>query len=184
MTNTQMANQLPQALSGQELLIYILEKVVLKVGNCHLVRQKLVDKQPKYPFVTFNWITLQHNETTDYLAENEYYSVVIQLDIHDSDYLSALSLAKKLYNGLRRDKYKLCFRQANMAFTTSTDIEDRTTAPEVNYDYDFGFDCTFTINGSKEFNLSELNFDFEETEITSVGITRKSNGQDKINISK
>lgn len=171
-------------LKGNELLIYILEKAINHACDCPMVYAKRIDTQHKYPFITYNWILLRKDLTVDMMTDNAPYMAQIQLDSHSGNVLNSLELINKLYACLKSSAGRRTFEQANIAFTTSTDIEDRTTAPEVNYDYDFGFDCTFTINGIKNYNLDELKFDYEETEITSVGITRKSNGQDKINISK
>lgn len=169
-----MDNKSQTELSGQELLIFILQNVVKDVGNCPLVRQRLIDNQSKYPFVTFNWIILEKELTQDWLGNDRAYYAQLQIDVHADDYLKALELARKLFSSLKRDKYLLYFEQVEMVPSQLTTIEDRTLAPDVNYDYCFGFDCTFLINNDHKYKLSDLRFDFTETTIDTVATKEKA----------
>ena len=179
-----MDNQYPTELSGQELLIYIMQNVVKDVGNCPFVRQRLIDNQSSYPFVTFNWIVLEKELTQDWLGSDRAYYSQLQLDVHASDYLKSLELAKELFFSLKRDKYLLCFEQVEMVPSNLTAIEDRTLAPDVNYDYCFGFDCNFLINNDHKYKLKDLRFDFEETTIDTVSATGKADNSSNINVNK
>lgn len=170
-------NQYPTELSGQELLIFVLQNVVKDVGNCPLVRQRLIDNQSKYPFVTFNWIVPEKEITQDWLGVDRPYYAQLQIDIHSDDYLKALELTRKLFSSLKRDKYLLCFEQVKMVPSQLTTIEDRTLAPDVNYDYCFGFDCTFLINNDQKYKLSDLRFDFEETTIETISTKGKADNE-------
>ena len=49
-----------------------------------------------------------------------------------------------------------------------TNTSNRTTLSGINYDNDYGFDCSFLVNGNFTFQEEDLQFDFDEQDIESI----------------
>lgn len=157
-------------LKGNELLVYILEKAINHACNCPMIYANRIDAQHKYPFVTYNWIIIREDLTTDITTDNAPYMAQIQLDTHSGNALNSLDLINKLYACLRSSAGRRIFKQAGIVPYSMTHIENRTISPEVNYDYCYGFDCNFTLTNGKSYQLDNLIFNFNETDIASIKV--------------
>lgn len=165
-------------LKGNELLIYILEKAINHACNCPMVYANRIDAQYDYPFITYNWIIVRKDLTTDILTDSAPYIAQVQLDSHSGNALNSLELINKLYACLRSSAGRRTFKQAGIVPNLMGDIDNHTISPEVNYDYCYGFDCGFTLSNSKSYKLDSLIFDYNETDIASIhvkGINDKGN---------
>lgn len=162
-----LQTKLPE-LRDHYLVQYILGKIVNYVCNCELVEQNNIDEMEDYPFVTFNWITLNNPTTSDWLKDHPQYVCTMQVDIHATTSIEALELAGKLYTALHESPYARAFKQAQIVPQKITNTSNRTTLSGINYDNDYGFDCSFLVNGNFTYQEEDLQFDFDETEIKSI----------------
>ena len=62
-------------LRDQYLLAYILDQLVDQLFGCSLILQDQVNDRPSYPFVTFNFITVEKDETSDWIEEGRIYTL-------------------------------------------------------------------------------------------------------------
>ena len=171
-------NQLPE-LKDHYLVQYILGKIVNHVCNCELVEQNNIEEMEDYPFVTFNWITLNNPTTSDWLKDHPQYVCTMQIDVHATTSIEALELSSKLYSALHESPCIRVFKQAQIVPQKITNTSNRTALSGINYDNDYGFDCSFLVNGSFIFEEKDLQLDFSETEIKSIsaaGNTRLTDG--------
>ena len=171
-------NQLPE-LRDHYLVQYILGKIVNHVCNCELVEQNNIEEMEDYPFVTFNWITLNNPTTSDWLKDHPQYVCTMQIDVHATTSIEALELSSKLYSALHESPCIRAFKQAQIVPQKITNTSNRTALSGINYDNDYGFDCSFLVNGNFIYQEKDLQFDFSETEIKSIsaaGNTRLTDG--------
>lgn len=186
MINIQMASNIPE-LKDQFLIQYILGELVNKVLKCEMVEQDSIEEMEDYPFVTFNWINFDNPTTVDWLGEHKQYICTMQVDVHANKSYQAASLAQTLYNALHEDVYRRFFKQANILPINITNTSNRTALSGINYDNDFGFDCSFSIIGGYVYQSSDLNFDVVDSAIESVRAKPNIIGSkinDDINVSK
>lgn len=157
---------IPQ-LKNQYLIIYILDKLVKTLFNCGFVPQNNIGSQPQYPFVSYQLITAEDATTSD---NTDQFNVRIQLDCHDNDQIQANNMAQSLKDALKDDGYRRFFKQANVVPHSITATSNRTTLPFINYDQDFGFDCSFLVTGKdKVYDPEKLSFDYTgDTDIASI----------------
>lgn len=132
-------------LRDQYLLAYILGQLVSQLFSCDLILQDQVDDRPSYPFVTFNFIAIENDETSDWIEEGRIYTTEIQLDCHARDFYEANSMASKLLESLRGPIYRNYFEQADIVLRRAYGVSNRTVLEGTNYDYDVGFDAQFAI---------------------------------------
>lgn len=144
-------------LRDQYLLAYILGQLVNQLFSCDLILQDQVDDRPSYPFVTFNFITIENNETSDWIEEGRIYTTDVQLDCHARDFYKANSMASKLLESLRGPIYRNYFEQADIVLRRAYGVSNRTVLEGTNYDYDVGFDAQFAIR-SKLWTEDQLVF--------------------------
>lgn len=171
-------NQLPE-LRDHYLVQYILGKIVNHVCNCELVEQNNIEEMEDYPFVTFNWITLNNPTTSDWLKDHPQYVCTMQIDVHATTSIESLELSSKLYSALHESPCIRAFKQAQIVPHKITNTSNRTALSGINYDNDYGFDCSFLVNGNFTYQEKDLQFDFSETEIKSIsaaGNTRLTDG--------
>lgn len=159
-------------LQDQFLLAYILGETVQKVCGVPLVTQQNTELMQDYPFFTYNFVTLEEDETADWVGtKGRTYTCLVQIDCHSNEPYGdkgANDLARRLYEALHEAPYRRFFTQADIVPQTFTQTSNRTTAWGVNYDYDFGFDCSFFVRGGVVYDQSQLNFEYSSTTIDSV----------------
>lgn len=163
------------------LLAYILEQVVKQACKCPLIKQNTIEMQKDYPFATYQFVNLEHQTTGDWLGKGRQYKTLVQLDIHDSQPFKALELCQSLHEALQAPGYRRFFKQAGMLPEDISDTSDRTALAGVNYDNDFGFDCSFLVNsGGISFKVSDLSFVLDQDiEIKTVHSDGKADGRDR-----
>ena len=174
------ANQLPE-LKDHYLIQYILGKLVNHVCECELVSANNIDEMENYPFVTYNWITLEAPTTPDWLKDHPQYVCKLQIDVHATSEIEALQLSTKLFNALHESNYVRTFEQAQIVPQKITNTSNRTALSGINYDNDYGFDCSFLVNSNFIYKKDELNFDYEDTTISSIKI-QSENKEDGISV--
>lgn len=167
MINISTIKQLPE-LRNHYLVQYILGKLVNYVCQCELVEQNTIDEMEDYPFVTFNWLTLNAPTTSDWLKDHPQYVCTMQIDVHAKRSIEALELADKLFQALHRSAYRRSFMQAQIVPQKITNTSNRTALSGINYDNDFGFDCSFLVNGNFTYQEKDLQFDYSDINIESV----------------
>lgn len=171
MTSIQKVDNLPE-LKNHYLIQFILGKIVNYVCNCEMVAQNQIDDMEDYPFVTFNWITLETPTTSDWLGKHQQYKCTLQVDVHASSEIEALELSNELFNALHEDRFVRSFTQAQIVPQKVTNTSNRTALSGINYDNDFGFDCSFLVNGNLVFTQDELKFDYFDTNIEKIDISK------------
>lgn len=172
MINIQKDARLPE-LKDHYLIQFILGKLVNYICNCELVNQNNIEGMEDYPFFTFNWITLNAPTTTDWLRDHPQYVCTLQIDAHATNEVEALELATKLFNALHQSNYIRSFIQTQIVPQNITNTSNRTVLSGINYDNDFGFDCSFLVNGGNVFQERDLQFNFEDTDIESIKAASK-----------
>lgn len=181
-----MASNIPE-LKDQFLVQYILGELVNKVCECEMVEQDSIEEMEDYPFVTFNWIDFDTPTTSDWLGEHKQYTCTMQIDVHATKSYESAKLAEKLFNALHEDVYRRFFKQANILPINISNTSNRTVLSGINYDQDYGFDCSFSIIGGYVYQPSDLNFEVSDSVIESVRAKPNVIGSkinDDINVSK
>ena len=79
-----------------------------------------------------------------------------------------MTLSQSLCEALHDTGYIRFFKQVNILPEQITNVSNRTVLTAENYDQDFGFDCSFLINGTKKYDTSQLDFEYSKTDILSV----------------
>lgn len=165
----------------------ILGELVKQVANCELVKDSNVDEMEYYPFFTFNWIDPGEETTVDWLGKHRQYKCTMQIDAHSNSDKEAMILAQRLYDALHEVPYRRFFKQAYIVPQNIGNAANRTTFQGINYDNDYGFDCSFYVNGGFQFKRKDLNFTFQDQTIETVKADESvigSNYHDTINVSK
>lgn len=175
-----MANNLP-VLSDHFLVQYILGKLVNQVTGCELVEDASIDEMEDYPFFTFKWIDFDQEPNADWLGKHRQYICTMQIDCHSNSSVQAMNLARKLYEALHEVPYRRFFKQAYILPQTIGNTGNRTTLQGINYDQDYGFDCSFAVTGGFEFLEKDLNFNVEDYAIESIKGTSSVVGSDTDN---
>lgn len=155
-------------LSGLPLALFILQEVSKQAINCTVVPANRTPPIEKYPVVTYNIVIPETETTGDWLGEERQYTSVVQLDIHSTRQIEAMTLSQRLYEALHDTGYIRFFKQVNILPQQITNVSNRTVLTAENYDQDFGFDCSFLINGTKKYDTSQLDFEYSKTDILSV----------------
>ena len=155
-------------LSGLPLALFILQEVSKQAINCTVVPANRTPPIEKYPVVTYNIVIPETETTGDWLEDERQYTSVVQLDIHSTRQIEAMTLAQSLYEALHDTGYIRFFKQVNILPTQITNMSNRTVLTAENYDQDFGFDCSFLITGTKKYDTSQLDFEYSKTDILSV----------------
>lgn len=167
-------SEMPE-LKDQFLLAYILGKTVEKVCGVPLVIEQNVNLMKDYPFFTYNFVTLEQDETADWIGtKGRTYTCLVQIDCHsDKPYgdKGANDLALKLYEALHEEPYRRFFTQADIVPQQFSQTSNRTTLEGINYDFRYGFDCLFFVRGGITYQESDLNFEYSSTNIESVNTT-------------
>lgn len=166
MINIQM-DKLPE-LKDHFLIQFILGKLVNYVCGCELVERNSIEEMSEYPFVTFNWITPAAPTTSDWLKDHPQYVCTMQIDVHATTTTEAMDLSLKLFNALHESNFARSFYQAQIVPQKITNTSNRTALSGINYDNDYGFDCSFLISSGFVFKESDLQFDYRDTTIKSV----------------
>lgn len=155
-------------LNGLPLALFILQEVSKQDINCTVVPANRTPPIEKYPVVTYNIVVPETETTGDWLGEERQYTAVVQLDIHSTRQIEAMTLSQRLYEALHDTGYIRFFKQVNILPQQITNVSNRTVLTAENYDQDFGFDCSFLINGTKKYDTSQLDFEYSKTDILSV----------------
>ncbi|WP_046814066.1 phage neck terminator protein [Lactobacillus helveticus] len=163
-----MVDKLPAKLQDHFLVQYILGKLVNQVTNCELVTDSNLDEMENYPFFTFHWIDLGEETTSDWLGQHRQFTCTMQVDAHATSDIEAINLAQRLYEALHEAPYRRFFKQAYIVPQTVSNTANRTTLQGVNYDNDYGFDCSFYVTGGFLFEEKDLNFTFQDQTIETV----------------
>lgn len=155
-------------LSGLPLALFILQEVSKQTINCKVYPANRTANMSEYPFVSYNIVVPETETIGDWLGEERQYTSVVQLDVHSTRQIEAMTLAQSLYEALHDTGYIRFFKQVNILPTQITSTSNRTVLTAENYDQDFGFDCSFLINGTKKYDTSQLDFEYSKTDILSV----------------
>lgn len=155
-------------LSGLPLALFILQEVSKQAINCTVVPANRTPPIEKYPVVTYNIVIPETETTGDWLEDERQYTSVVQLDIHSTRQIEAMTLSQSLCEALHDTGYIRFFKQVNILPQQITNVSNRTVLTAENYDQDFGFDCSFLINGTKKYDTSQLDFEYSKTDILSV----------------
>lgn len=163
-------------LSGLPLALFILQEVSKQAINCTVVPANRTPPIEKYPVVTYNIVIPETETTGDWLEDERQYTSVVQFDVHSTRQLEAMTLSQSLCEALHDTGYIRFFKQVNILPQQITNVSNRTVLTAENYDQDFGFDCSFLINGTKKYNASELDYEYSKTDIRSVHAVDKLEG--------
>ena len=144
--------------SGLPLALFILQEVSKQAINCTVVPANRTPPIEKYPVVTYNIVIPETETTGDWLEDERQYTSVVQLDVHSTRQLEAMTLSQSLCEALHDTGYIRFFKQVNILPEQITNVSNRTFLTAENYDQDFGFDCSFLINGTKKYDTSQLDF--------------------------
>lgn len=155
-------------LNGLPLALFILQEVSKQVINCTVVPANRTPPIEKYPVVTYNIVIPETETTGDWLEDERQYTSVVQLDVHSTRQLEAMTLSQSLCEALHDTGYIRFFKQVNILPEQITNVSNRTVLTAENYDQDFGFDCSFLINGTKKYDTSQLDFEYSKTDILST----------------
>lgn len=155
-------------LNGLPLALFILQEVSKQAINCTVVPANRTPPIEKYPVVTYNIVVPETETTGDWLEDERQYTSVVQLDVHSTRQLEAMTLSQRLYEALHDTGYIRFFKQVNILPQQITNVSNRTVLTAENYDQDFGFDCSFLITGTKKYDTSQLDFEYSKTDILSV----------------
>lgn len=155
-------------LSGLPLALFILQEVSKQAINCTVVPANRTPPIEEYPVVTYNIVIPETETTGDWLGEERQYTAVVQLDIHSTRQIEAMTLSQRLYEALHDTGYIRFFKQVNILPQQITNTSNRTVLAAENYDQDFGFDCSFLINGTKKYDTSGLQLEYQQYDIRSV----------------
>lgn len=155
-------------LSGLPLALFILQEVSKQAINCKAVPANRTPPTEEYPVVTYNIVVPETETTGDWLEDERQYTSVVQLDVHSTRQLEAMTLSQRLYEALHDTGYIRFFKQVNILPIQITNTSNRTVLTAENYDQDFGFDCSFLINGTKKYDTSGLQFEYQQYDIRSV----------------
>ena len=155
------------------LLTYIIQQLVKERLDCDLLYQNLVSDRPQYPFVTYSFIVPEQETTGDWLGMGRQYISHLQIDCHADNAIQAMNMANDLYSAFQSSVYRNYFEQADIDPQNFTNTSDRTILAGINYDYRFGFDCSFLVsNGGHVYSPDDLHFQAQpETEINTVQLS-------------
>lgn len=182
-----MVDRLPAKLQDHFLVQYILGELVNQVTNCELVKDSNIDEMEDYPFFTFHWIDPGIETTGDWLGKHRQYKCTMQIDAHAASDLQAMNLAQRLYEALHEAPYRRFFSQCHILPDQIGNAGNRTALQGINYDNDYGFDCSFYVTSGYEFKEQDLDFTVSDETIESVKASESvtgSNINDAINVSK
>lgn len=154
--------------SGLPLALFILQEVSKQAINCKVVSANRTPPIEEYPVVTYNIVIPETETTGDWLEDERQYTSVVQLDVHSTRQLEAMTLSQSLCEALHDTGYIRFFKQVNILPQQITNVSNRTVLTAENYDQDFGFDCSFLINGTKKYDTSQLDFEYSKTDILST----------------
>ena len=154
--------------SGLPLALFILQEVSKQAINCKVVSANRTPPIEEYPVVTYNIVIPETETTGDWLEDERQYTSVVQLDVHSTRQLEAMTLSQSLCEALHDTGYIRFFKQVNILPEQITNVSNRTVLTAENYDQDFGFDCSFLINGTKKYDTSQLDFEYSKTDILST----------------
>lgn len=155
-------------LNGLPLALFILQEVSKQAINCTVVPANRTPPIEKYPVVTYNIVIPETETTGDWLEDERQYTSVVQLDVHSTRQIEAMTLSQRLCEALHDTGYIRFFKQVNILPQQITNVSNRTVLTAENYDQDFGFDCSFLINGTKKYDTSQLDFEYSKTDILST----------------
>lgn len=171
-------------LSGLPLALFILQEVSKQAIGCKVYPQNRTASISEYPFVSYNIVVPEIETTGDWLGEDRQYTAVVQLDVHASNQVQAMRLSETLYEALHDVGYRRFFKQANILPQNITNTSNRTVLTDQNYDQDFGFDCSFLINGTKKYDTTQLNLTYENYDIDSVHVTNNNVAGTDLDVSR
>lgn len=164
-------------LSGLPLALFILQEVSKQAINCKVVPANRTPPIEEYPVVTYNIVVPETETTGDWLEDERQYTSVVQLDVHSTRQIEAMTLSQRLYEALHDTGYIRFFKQVNILPTQMTNTSNRTVLTAENYDQDFGFDCSFLINGTKKYDTSGLQLEYQQYDIHSVHVVNDIGGK-------
>ncbi|MBP2057894.1 hypothetical protein J2Z60_001069 [Lactobacillus colini] len=162
-------------LKDQYLLAFILGKLVNVVCDCDLIYQNQVNEREQYPYVTYNFISPMQEVTSDWLGKVRPFTCLLQIDCHAHEPFEANQMATKLNDALHDEMYRHFFNQAKIVPQIVTNTQDRTSLAGINYDCDFGFDCSFEVLGGITYKKEELDFNpIPNTTIKTIDTTEEN----------
>lgn len=168
-------NNFQPELRDHYLVAYILGVLVERVLGCDLIAQADTGDREDYPFVTFSFITMESDETSDWLEDGVVYTTQLQLDCHSNSLYQAVQMAQKLHSALCGRTYRNWFKSVDIVPQRVLGASNRTMLEGINYDHDYGFDVEFLVK-SKAWTEDQLNFDVipASAEIESVGVSNSA----------
>lgn len=173
-------NSFKPELRDHYLVAYILGELVERVLGCDLIAQADTGDREEYPFVTFSFITMESDETSDWLEDGMVYTTQLQLDCHADNLYQATQMAQELHSALCGRTYRNWFKSVDIVPQRVLGTSNRTALEGINYDYDFGFDMEFSVK-SKAWTEDQLNFEVipADEAIESVGVSDSNAHENK-----
>lgn len=165
-------NSFQPELRDHYLVAYILGELVRRVLGCNLIAQADTGDREDYPFVTFSFISMENDETSDWLEDGMVYTTQLQLDCHSDNLYQATQMAQKLHSALCGRTYRNWFKSVDIVPQRVLGTSNRTMLEGINYDHDYGFDVEFLVK-SKAWAEDQLNFEVipADEAIESVGVS-------------
>lgn len=174
-------NSLPP-IKNQFLLTYALDQIVKKTCGMTLTYAQDTTEQPKYPYISYSFITVEKETTADWLGANRLIIISLQIDCHSDDALTALETIRELREALMSPIYRDYLKKADIVPQTISETQNRTILQDVNYDQCFGFDADFMVRAGVEHTEADLSLaDVEESDqvIESIVIPVTTEGDGK-----
>lgn len=175
------------AIKNQFLLAYALDQIVKKACGVELVYAQVTDQQPKYPYISYSFITAEQETTADWLGANRLIIISLQMDCHSDNAITSSETIRELREALMSPIYRDYLEKADIVPQTISKTQNRTILQDVNYDQCFGFDADFMVRAGVEHTAAELLLaDVEESDhpIESIVITGDGGETTNIEISK
>lgn len=159
------------AIKNQFLLAYALDQIVKKACGVELTYAQVTDQQPKYPYISYSFITAEQETTADWLGANRLIIISLQMDCHSDNAITASETIRELREALMSPIYRDYLKKADIVPQTISETQNRTILQDVNYDQCFGFDADFLVRVGVEHTEAELSLaDVEESDQTIESI--------------
>lgn len=159
------------AIKNQFLLAYALDQIVKKACGVELTYAQVTDQQPKYPYISYSFITAEQETTLDWLGANRLIIISLQMDCHSDNAITASETIRELRESLMSPIYRDYLKKADIVPQTISETQNRTILQDVNYDQCFGFDADFLVRVGVEHTEAELSLaDVEESDQTIESI--------------
>ena len=158
-------------IKNQFLLAYTLDQIVKKTCGVEFTYAQVTDQQPKYPYISYSFITAEQETTADWLGANRLIIISLQMDCHSDNAITASETIRERREALMSPIYRDYLKKADIVPQTISDTQNRTILQDVNYDQCFGFDADFLVRAGVEHTKAELSLaEVEESDQTIESI--------------